>query len=180
MRRKIAMSVASQSTICGMVHMSMPTSMWRIPQSMKTRYVHAPPIQSPSAAPTGRRRQISFERRGRISGRAEGEGRIEPVLAADLPPKIEVFESSMSGFRDHRWERSSPEILDADLLAVQAINRSDVGIADADDCHLPLPSLDLERDRDELDPDHFGDQPRLRVKRAAPLEGEHRAQCLAL
>jgi hypothetical protein len=56
--------------------------------------------------------------RRRISSRVEGEGRIESALAADLPLEIEVLVRGMSGFRDHVWERSSRQVLDADLLAV--------------------------------------------------------------
>ena len=86
----------------------------------------------------------------------------------------------MRGFRDHVWKRSSRQVLDTDLLAVQPLDRSDVGIPDSSDCHLPLPSLGLERDRHELDAEHFGDRSGLRRKRTARLEGEDRAQCLTL
>ena len=86
----------------------------------------------------------------------------------------------MRGFRGHVWKRSSRQVLDTDLLAVQPLDRSDVGIPDSSDCHLPLPSLGLERDRHELDAEHFGDRSGLRRKRTARLEGEDRAQCLTL
>src|SRR5271163_1037252 len=116
----------------------------------------------------------------KISSGFEGELRVEPILAADLPLEIKVLVSGMVGFRGHKRKWSSREVLDPDFLAVQALDGGDIGIADAGYCHLPLTSLGLERDRHEFDAEHFGHQTSLRRKRAAWLERKDRTQCLAL